>query len=304
MARIGAADAGYGPVAPMIKPRQAIGSNVLGAATAPKTTAPTITSPGGGGTSTTTTITPLQTYQGDILSDPQAVGAQGIFNAQSSNLAAARADAIQRAVIGAGWTPSLGGALSGYAGDVTPQTLASAAANPMSQKAQLDLQLSQANQNLPYDLAASGAGRSGANAIQQSGLQRQYQTASYQGQQDLLNSIYGAANTYAGSYNDAMNQLMNAREAVAYRLAQSPGYSQSITTDDGTGGAGGGAVDTSGSNWSVPGYDVPAAGSPYGSYAGSPAGVGSTQQAVQRVISAIKQPNPRAGQTLRNVMAG
>jgi hypothetical protein len=222
------------------KPRQAIGSNVLGSA-APKATNPVgIFSPsgGGGGGTTTTTITPLQNYQGDILSDPQAVGAQGMFDARASSLAAARADAIQRAVISGGWTPDMSGSLSGYASDVTPQTLQAAAANPMSQKAQLDLQLSQANQNLPYDLASSGAGRSGANAIQQGALQRQYQTASYQGQQDLLSSIYGAGNTYAGSYNDAMSQLMYAREQVANRLAQTAGYSQSISTDDGGGGGG------------------------------------------------------------------
>jgi hypothetical protein len=257
-----------------------------------------------GGQSVTTTYTPNQIYAGDILSDPQAVGAQGIFNAQSSGLAAARADAIQRAIINSGYSPTLPPSLQAYAGDVTPQTLTAAAANPMSTKAQLDLQLSQANQNLPYDLAASGMGRSGAAAINQGNLQRQYQTGQYQGMQSLLDSIYGSANTYAGNYNNAVNQLAYAREQVANRLSQTAGYSQSIDTSGGDGsGLGGGGVD---GTWNVPGYDVPPVVPSYGSYAGSPAQLGSTstQQAVQRAISAIKQPAPRLGQTLRNVMAG
>jgi hypothetical protein len=255
----------------------------------------------GGGTHQVTTYTPNQVYQGDILSDPQAVGAQGIFDAQSSQYAASRADAIQRAIINSGYSPSLTGGLSAYAGDVTPGTLASAAANPMSQKAQLDLQLNQANQNLPYDLAASGMGRSGAAAINQGNLQRQYQTGQYQGMQGLLDSIYGAAGNYASNYNSAVNQLEAARTAVANRLAQTSGYSQSIDTsyDDGSGGGGGGG--------GIYGEGVPSGATPYGSYAGSPAQLASTptQQAVQRVIASMgSNPPANINQILRNMRAG
>src|SRR5215471_9358866 len=244
MALIGAADAisgvpGYKP------PRQGLGAAIGGGggtvyhppASYPGLSLPGMGGGGGGGPQTTTTImSPNQVYASDILNDPGSIAAQGQFDATQSNYAAARADAIQRAVISGGGAPQLSGTLAGYSGDVTPQTLAQAAANPMSQKAQLDLQLNQANANLPYDLAAGGMGRSGANAIEQGNLQRQYQTASYQGQQNMLDAIYGAANTYAGNYNDAMTQLMNARASVANRLAQLAGYSQTITTDGGGGG--------------------------------------------------------------------
>src|SRR5215471_2314336 len=243
MANIGAADAitsvpGYKP------PRQSLGSAIGGGtvyhppAGLPAISLPGMGSVGGGPTTTTTIMTPNQVYSSDILGDPGSVAAQGQFDATASNLAAARADAFQRAVISGGWAPQLTGALAGYSGDVTPATLAQAAANPMSQKAQLDFQLQQATTNLPYDLAAGGMGRSGASAIEQGNLQRQYQTASYQGQQKMLDAIYSAANTYAGGYNDAVTQLMNARASVADRLAQLAGYSQTVTTDGGGGGGG------------------------------------------------------------------
>ena len=266
---------------------------------------------GGGNSQTTTTImSPNQVYQDEILGDPGSIAAMGTFNAHTNQLAAARADAIQRAVINSGYTPQMTGGLASYAGDVTPGTLTAAAANPMSQQAQLNLQLQQANQNLPYDLAAGGQGRSGAAAIEQGNLQRQYQTGQYQGMQDLLNQLYGAGNTYAGGYNTALNNLDAARAAVANRLAQTAGYSQSITTTGGDGGGGGdGGINpdidpTTGLQLGAgvtPDYTAP-----YGITGGSPAYMasGSTQQAVQRVINAIKQPAPRAGQMLRNVMAG
>lgn|SRR5215469_3298022 len=297
----------YKPIAPIVKPpRQGIGSAIGGV---PVGTVSPSASLGGAigaapkpstGTTTTTTITPNQVYESDILNDPGSVAALGTFNAQTNQLAAARADAIQRAIISSGYTPDMsGGTLSGYAGDVTPQTLASAAANPMSQQAQLNLQLQQANQNMPYDLAAGGAGRSGAAAIESGNLQRQYQTSQYQGMQDLLNSIYGTVGNYATNYNMAVNNLDAARAAVAQRLAQTAGYSQSITTDDGSGG-----TDTSGG---IPGYGVPSGQTVYGNYAGSPAYMTSpsTQAAVQRAINAVgSKPPANIYQTIRNMRMG
>lgn len=247
---------------------------------------------GSGGQTTTTTVTPLQVYQDQILSDPGSVAAQGSFDANVSNLALARRDAIQRAIINAGWDPSTGltGGLASYAGDVDPTTLAAAAANPMSQRSQLQQQLTQANQDMPYDLAASGLDRSGAAAIGQSNLQQQYQTASYQGLQDLLGSITGAANDYAGGFNTAQQQLEAAREAIAARLAQNAGYSQVTTVDDGSGG------DASGIG-AAPGPSY----TPYQS--------GSTSDAVQQVIKSlgIKKGSPVNStlyQNIRNIRAG
>jgi|SRR5215471_11601438 len=272
---------------------------------------------GGGSPQTVTTImTPNQVYESDILSDPGSVAALGTFNAQTTQLANARADAIQRAIINSGYTPQMTGGLESYAGDVTPDTLARAAANPMSQLAQLNLQLQQANTNLPYDLAAGGQGRSGASAIEQGNLQRQYQTSQYQGMQDLLNSLYGAGSNYASGYNSALGNLDSARAAVAARLAQMAGYSQTVTTTGGdSGGGGGGDYGDLGNtgeggfnddgSWTVPGYDVPPAPA-QATYLGSPGYMANptTQAAVQRVVNAIKQPSPRIYQNLRNVMAG
>ena len=308
---------GYSPVSSLNKTRQGLGS-ALGSYYMPPNPNPLPTAKiggaigaagggGGGGPQTTTTImTPNQVYEGEILGDPGSIAAMGTFNAQTNQLAAARADAIQRAIINSGYTPQMSGGLASYAGDVTPGTLAAAAANPMSQRAQLDLQMGQAQSNLPYDLAAGGQGRSGAGAIAQGNLQRQYQTGQYQGMQDLLDTLYGAGNTYAGGYNTALSNLDAARAAVANRLAQTAGYSQSITT---SGGDTGGGIDTGGgggSDWTVPGYDVPGVMPDYGNYAGSPGYMANptTQAAVQRVIQAITQPSPRIYQNLRNVMAG
>jgi hypothetical protein len=314
---------GYPVAVPVVKPRQQVGATISanpsgagvsggGLGTGAKLGTGQIGSGGSGGsnsTTTTTIMTPNQVYQDEILADPGSVAAMGTFSAQTNQLAAARADAIQRAIINSGYTPQMTGGLASYASDVTPGTLSAAAANPMSQQAQLNLQLQQASQNLPYQLAATGAGRSGAAAIEQGNLQRQYQTSQYQGMQDLLGQLYGAGNTYAGGYNTALSNLDAARAAVANRLAQTAGYSQSITTTGGDGGGGGdGGInpDIDPTTGLQLGANVPSGGTSYGSYAASPAYAAnpSTKAAVQRVINAIKQPSPRVGQTLRNVMAG
>jgi len=236
-------DGAYSPVAPLTtKSRKAVGSGLLGGTIyTPPAGSPPLSltgaiggAPSVGGGTVTTTMTPLQVYEGDILNDPQSVAAQGSYDTQAQALANARASAIRNAVFQSGWTPTLGDTpAAGYAGDLRQSDLAAAINNPFSQKAQLDLQLSQAQANSPYDLAASGMGRSGAAAIQQGNLSRQYDLATYQGTQDLLNAIYGAGSTYAGGINDANNALNQARAAVAARLQNAAGYSQSITSTDG-----------------------------------------------------------------------
>lgn len=244
---------------------------------------------GSAGLGAQSAVSPLGMYQQEI--GDYTTGAQGMFGAQTSNLAAARADAIQRAIIGAGWDPSshFGGSLASYSGDVTPQTLAAAAANPMSQKAQLDLQLNQANQNQPYDLAASGMGRSGAAAINQGNLQRQYQSQSYQGMQGLLDQIYGAGNTYAGGYNNALQQLEAARSQAAYMLSQTQGYSQPVSGDQTDPNAGA----------------APPGDSSQLSFSAPP----TTNQKVQQVIASLgikpgSKVNNNLYQNIRNIQAG
>lgn len=212
--------------------------SALGAAIGPTTTLPAAPSGYGltgaiGSGTTTRTVTPLQVYQDQVDTDLGTTAAKGIFDANATNLANARASAIQRAIINAGWTPDLSsGPLAGYAGDVPQSVLDQAAANPMSQKAQFDLQLGQAKTNLPYDLAARGAGRSGALNIELGNLSRSYDTASYQAQQELLSTITGAAGDYAGGYTTAQGNYEAVRREIADRLARQAGYSESITTGD------------------------------------------------------------------------
>jgi hypothetical protein len=184
------------------------------------------------------------------------------------------------------------GGLASYASDVDPATIAQATQNPMSQRAQLQKQLSDAQSNLPYDLAASGADRSGAFAINQSQLGQQYDTASYQGLQDLLGSIGGAVNQYATGFNSAQAQLAAAREAVANRLAQNAGYSQTVTTSGGDDGSGDGSYDPTQGGASQINQSLYAP---------------ATTQAVAKVIKALgsgAKKSPYYYQNLKNIMAG
>ena len=184
----------------------------------------------------TRTVTPMQVYQDEILGNDQAVAAQGIYNTTLGNLANTRAYGINQALFKGGWTPDTStGPLAGFASDITPSSLAEAMKNPMSAKAQLDLQLGQAKTNLPYDLAASGAGRSGARAIELGNLSRSYDLASYQGLQDEMAQILSAINAYTGGAIDAQNALEAARRQVADTLARQAGYSESIVTSPGGG---------------------------------------------------------------------
>jgi len=236
------------------------------------------------GETTIRTMTPMQVYQSDILGDQGSVAAEGVFNTTDRNLRLARQDAITRALFGSGWTPQMSGQLADYSGDVTQSALDAAAANPMSQKAQLDLQLSQAKANNPYDLAASGAGRSGAMAIQLGNLGRQYDTASYQGMQDLLNAIYGAVGNYASGYGNAQNALEAARREVADRLARQAGYSESIVTTP-TGGGGGGGDGGGGDGGGGEDYWAPSPNPATELSPSYPAPV--VNQAVQKAIKAV-----------------
>jgi hypothetical protein len=192
---------------------------------------------------TTRTVIPnvVGDYQNQILSDPSSVAAQGTYDTTAGMLANARRDAIQRAIYNSGWNPNAapGGiptSLQSYTGDWA--NMPDPSSNVMSTKAQLDKQLSDANYQLPYQLAASGSGRSGAYDINSANLLNQYNTASYGGIQDLLGSILGSVGTYNQGIGDAANTLDAARRAVADRLAQQAGYSESIVTSGGDGGGG------------------------------------------------------------------
>jgi hypothetical protein len=266
----------------------------------------------GGNTVPTTTVTTqsltdpnaLAQWQNEILGTSGVQAAQGQFDATVGQLGATRADAIQRAVVNAGWAPdpsTWSGSLSGFAQDVTPGTIAAAQSNPMSTRAQLDLQMQQAQSNLPYDLAASGMGRSGAMPIQQGGLQRQYQLNTYQGQQNLLDAINQAASAYGQGYQGALGNLQNARSAAAQALAQLAGYSGTTTTTTTSGG--GGPTDQTKVVKGAPTAAAPL----YGGLPPASVTPNTTQAAVLRAIQATTPPTaqqpippPSIYRTLRN----
>src|SRR5262249_42398269 len=185
---------------------------------------------GGGGagtTTTTTTMTPNQGYEAEILNDPRSIGAQQAFEATTQQLANTRRAQFRQALIQSGYDPGqLGGDLGEYGGDIDQATRDAAAANQLSDRAQLNKALNQAQTDLPYLLAARGGARSGALPVGQTALQEQYQSASAQGLNDLLSTLRGYGQTYAGGYGQAVSGLNAAREAVAQRLAQLRGYSQ------------------------------------------------------------------------------
>ena len=195
---------------------------------------------GGGDTVTTTVQTPNQVYEADILGDPMSRAAQQSYDASVQGLANNRRDQIRQASIAAGYTPTLTGALSQYAGDVDQATLDAAGANQLSARAQLNKALNQANYDLPYILAATGMGRSGSLATGTTALQEQYQQNAQQGLDALNKSLLGYGSDYASGFNTAVQNLNAARAAVADRLARQAGFSQTVTTR----GGGGGTTDT------------------------------------------------------------
>lgn len=196
---------------------------------------------GGGGTTTTTTYTPAQVYESDILADPSAIGAQQAFEATTQQLHNTRQARFRQALIASGYDPGpLPADLADYGGDIDQATRDAAAANQLSSRAQLNKALNQAMVDLPYQLARRGVARSGALPVGQTSLNEQYQVQAQQGLSDLLNTLRGYGSEYAGGYSQAMQGLNAAREAVAQRLAQQRGYSQTVTSDYGDQGGGGG----------------------------------------------------------------
>lgn len=187
---------------------------------------------------TVETMSPIKVYENEILSDPGFVAAQGSHDATLSNLALARKDAIDRAVINAGWDPGsqLPTSAQSYAGDIDQATRDAASQNQLSTRAQLQDQFNNAMHVLPYQLAATGMGRSGQVGVQGSEYNKQFQTATNQGMSDLLNAILGHVSNYASGVTTADSALEQARLAIAQQLQNQAGYSRSIVESGGGGG--------------------------------------------------------------------
>jgi hypothetical protein len=270
----------------------------------------------GGPATTTITHTPLQIYQDEILSDPGSVAAQGTYDTTLNELANQRRDAIQRAVIQAGWDPGaqLPASAQGFAGDINDTTRSAAAQNQLSTRAQLQSQYDTAMHAMPYQLAATGMGRSGQVGVQGGEYNKQFQTATNTGMQDLLSSILGFGNTYSGGVSNAASALDAARAAIAQRLQNAAGYSEPIVNGGGDGGDYGSDASLGlgakiGSSGNYPAVDTTGrtgySQNPVsGAYSYNP-----TKTAVAKVIKSIgvkKAAKPPANiyQVAKNMMAG
>jgi len=193
--------------------------------TAPTGTSPisvgnTGSSPGGGGGGWSPGD--INSYVGEIEGDPTYKQALANFNLALQTGRNSLRDQIRSAVIQGGWdiTGNLTGNLAQYAGDLDAATKAAAASNQLSQRAQLQQQLDRGNSALDYQLAARGAYASGENPVRRGLLQEQYQLATNQGMNDLINAIRGGVSSYADFQANQQGQLQQTRVAVADRLAQ------------------------------------------------------------------------------------
>lgn len=204
--------------------------------------------------SITTVRTPNEVYEGDILSAPESQSGLTRYNTTLDTGMQQLRDAIGGQVVNSGWDPGAMMAsspgLAGYANLVSQATRDQAAANPLSQKAQLQKSLSESLYNLPYQLNATGSARSGASNINATKFNQQYDVQSQQAINDLLAAIKGNVGDYTTLASNAASALDQARAAAAARLASQMGYSETTTQAGGdtgdTGGGGGGGSGTLG----------------------------------------------------------
>ena len=167
-------------------------------------------------------------YVGEITSDPMYGLGLAQHNASINALEAARRTANQQAVIGGGYNPGEfnSAALGEFGGDITPETLAAAAQNQFSTKAQLVKGLGQQMSALPYDLARRGAGRSGAAQTHATAYNEAFQSSSNQAMQALAQQLTGNQNDYLTGRSTAEANWMSAQQDISSRLAQIYGYNQ------------------------------------------------------------------------------
>lgn len=117
-------------------------------------------------------------------------------------------------------------------------SFATAAANPLSDRAQIALAYNRGMQSLPYSVQAQGgygqSGASGAYAGGAQGLLENQQLQTAQGQNSLLSAISGDLGNYAQLGAQGMYGLQQAREAAASRLSQIPGAAYDVGNYTGT----------------------------------------------------------------------
>lgn len=193
-------------------------------------------------------------YINEATTNPQYTSALDAFNASTATSRAGLGAQIANLIIQGGYdlTGKLTGPLQSYAGDITPEVLAAAKANPLSQAATIEQAYQQGLQDLTYSQAARGTLGSGAQATGASALLQQSQKANNDAQNQLMTALQGGVTNYEGSVTAGQQNLNQILYNVASLLAQQPGP----VYDPGD--------QSAGVQPTVPGTNVPSAGISWG----------------------------------------
>ena len=161
-------------------------------------------------------------YMRELTSDPMyQSGLTSYQNSLQANQNMLQA-AARQAVIQGGW--GMTGNLSNIGGQnlsglIDQGTLDAASANQMSDKAQLGIQLSRGLADVPSQLAARGAARSGAANIAAANLQNQYDVAANASLQNLASALGGDVTSWAQNNANALGNWNYLQGNIADRLA-------------------------------------------------------------------------------------
>lgn len=161
---------------------------------------PIASAPAGASPDATTGHWQTPDYQALIQGDPSYMQTLASISASGEDAARQRADAVRRALIGFGATPS--GWQSAF-GDVTPDVVSAAGTNPFSTSRQLLEARHTGSADLAAALGARGILSSGAYTGGENMLQHGYESSLNDATQQLLGALGG----YEGSYTDALRQL-------------------------------------------------------------------------------------------------
>ena len=167
-------------------------------------------------------------YLSELTNDPLYQTGLSSYNSQVQANRNALTNALRQSVIQGGWAPGAGSGqvnlsnIGGqdFSGDIDQATIDAANANQMSDRAQLSQQLTRGLADIPSQLAARGATRSGAANIGAANLQNQYDVAANQALQNLAGAIGGNVSTWASNNANALSNWNATQGSIADRLAQ------------------------------------------------------------------------------------
>jgi len=177
-------------------------------------------------------------YLAELSGQPDYQTGLADYNAQVQANTNALGNALRQSFVQGGWglgtgagnvnLASIGG--QDFSGMIDPATQALAAGNQMSDRAQLQTQLTRGLADVGSQLGARGAVRSGAANIMAANLQNQYDVAANSAMQNLANAIAGQVGTYAQNQNAALTNWNSLQANIAYRLAMMQGQDPNATT--------------------------------------------------------------------------